>query len=467
MFSKTIKYLLDLCNLKIIHLSNVLNYDLTYISKWLTEERLPSIKNNGLLFNDLAVFFIENSTNENIDKIKELITKEIELSDDITFDLSRYLRLCYEQQKIDSKKINNKLYNSLFEINNTNNIIDIVKTHSNEMWINKDKKLEIFSSLNILETNNSFHLIELIKWFISKGKRIHLVQMINVNDMKSHIQESCNFINFIFSMSNNIEFSIIESTKESNFPQMLLLDKNIVVSKLDNYLNKKTLWLFSKDSSLIKQHHNEINLNSQSIIPIIKSSNYQTEKVLDYYLEPNAKYILTSMQPLYMDIDVLNNKSKDIFRNQNSNSDLIYKVGIKTNKKVVIFKSTIIDYFTNHQIELYGQDVNLNHDECALHLKYIAEKFRDIEESELYILNNSNPITIKNFDNLNIYMNNKTLHVTKKEKDSVIFSFLTTYKPLVDLYNQLFDSYVSLPSEHCLSGSDSIEYISNLSMFLE
>lgn len=459
MFSKYLKEFLSLSQLKTTHLANYLGYDFSYISKWISESRLPSIKNNKQLFDNISQFFIDNASEEGLKAIKTIVEKEIQTKSDLNIKLSDFLQYCYNQQKMQKKKIT--VYNSYLEFNNSDNIIDLIKTNSNELWIEKEKSVEFISTIHIDNYFYDFDCIRLLKWFVSKGKRIHLVQVIN-NDSKKGSLNICRLICELLNISEYIDFSVIECDYDVKQSGFVIINKKTAILEFENSFFDQSIWAFTKEESIVKHLYTVVETQKIKEISIFDKLEMSTENVLDYFAEPNARYILTSMQPLYMEMNVLNGKSKDITTNE-----LIYHVGIKTSKKVIILKSTIIDYFTNHQIELYGKDINLDQNECSKHLKYIAKKFHDIGESELFILNDINPVFNYDFDNFNFYMNDNSLHITRKSGDKVIASINMTYKPIVSSFNKLFNCYIELSSEYCLSGIESIDYIENLAMLLE
>lgn len=448
--------------LKTTHLANYLGYDFSYISKWISENRLPSVRNNEQLFDNISQFFIENASEKSLKNIREIIETEIQLTSDLKTELSYFFQYCYNQQKIQNKNKKLTIYNSYLEFVNSDNIIDLIKTNSNELWIEKDKQIEFISTIAISNYFYTFNCINLLKWFISKGKKIHFVQIINIHENDS--LNLCKLICELLNISEYIDFSILECDYNVSQSGFAIINKKTAILQLENSFYNQSICAFTKEKSIINHLLSTMNSKKTKEISIFDTPEISTKKVLDYFTEPNAKYILTSMQPLYMEMNLLNDKSKNISTTTN---ELIYHVGIKTAKKVIIFKSTIIDYFTNHQIELYGKNVSFDQSECSTHLKYIAKKFHDIYESELFILNDINPVFNCNFNNLNFYMNDKSLHITKKNDDKVIASINVVYSPIVNSFNKLFNSCIELDTEYCLSGLDALDYIENLATLLE
>ncbi len=60
-FGESLQSLLATSGLKSRHLAMTLGYDVSYISRWPNDIKLPSIRTNDRLFQDIAAFFVANS----------------------------------------------------------------------------------------------------------------------------------------------------------------------------------------------------------------------------------------------------------------------------------------------------------------------------------------------------------------------------------------------------------------------
>lgn len=59
-FGETLKALLDVSNIKQSQLAAHLGYDVSYISRWLNDSKLPSAKNNSAIFAQIAEYISKN-----------------------------------------------------------------------------------------------------------------------------------------------------------------------------------------------------------------------------------------------------------------------------------------------------------------------------------------------------------------------------------------------------------------------
>lgn len=68
-FGQTLKQLLTLSGMKSAHLADALGYDTSYISRWVNDIKLPSLKNNGDLFLKISRTIVGGSDKAAIERL--------------------------------------------------------------------------------------------------------------------------------------------------------------------------------------------------------------------------------------------------------------------------------------------------------------------------------------------------------------------------------------------------------------
>ena len=61
-FGQTLKQMLTVGGIRISSLANELGYDVSYISRWTSDKKMPSLKYNDILFQKIAAFVVSSST---------------------------------------------------------------------------------------------------------------------------------------------------------------------------------------------------------------------------------------------------------------------------------------------------------------------------------------------------------------------------------------------------------------------
>lgn len=68
-FGQTLKQLLTLSGIKSAHLADALGYDTSYISRWVNDIKLPSLKNNEDLFSKISRTIVDGSDEAAIERL--------------------------------------------------------------------------------------------------------------------------------------------------------------------------------------------------------------------------------------------------------------------------------------------------------------------------------------------------------------------------------------------------------------
>ena len=68
-FGQTLKQLLNISGIKSAHLAAALGYDTSYISRWVNDIKLPSLRGNDDLFEKIAAIIVSGSYSQAIDRL--------------------------------------------------------------------------------------------------------------------------------------------------------------------------------------------------------------------------------------------------------------------------------------------------------------------------------------------------------------------------------------------------------------
>lgn len=154
-FGKTLKQLKSISGLKAVMLANYLGYDVSYISKWCADKKLPSGRNIVKIIEDVSRIFSKeiinggklnyfNSTyGTDIQDIKEL-SEYIKILLEDSYDRSR-------RSVNTSKKDENKI------VFGRNEIVSIIKDRVKQISDNYNGKLDIYTTLDILQLDKAYH----------------------------------------------------------------------------------------------------------------------------------------------------------------------------------------------------------------------------------------------------------------------------------------------------------------------
>lgn len=454
-FGNTVHKLLEITCEKNFRLANYLGYDVTYISKWINGNKLPSKKNIIEIIDGICQFFMDN-INETL--LRE-ICYEFELNfshkENVKKELSRYIYDCYEATKLNKNKdylINNNNSCTILGGNNIDKwISENLKNYCNK---SKEKDIHIIISYDIKKYSSKKSVLEISKNknFVFNSKNVYIHQLINLDNMKKNINEYCKIILLYLNSNSNMTYNIYSNSNESF---NMILVKNclsaICINDTNSNLNINSL---SRDIETINNLYNHYSnyLNNQTQLYEIKSGQDLMEEkyLINFVMQNNIKLIFKNMHSIGIPNDILSKISQDnnlSFDNLNKVFSMM-NVRLKNmNLKIIIYKSAILNYIFDGVINLYDKMVLVNKKDRVYHLQNIINILKSNEQFEIrFIEDDNNFISISDLDN-SIFLSNQSCFTLKDDaKDSLYFKFINN--DIISSFNTFFDNIFNSASEY-------------------
>lgn len=184
-FGSCLKTIIEMADLKISALAEYLSYDVSYVSKWIHDKKLPSTKNIEQICSEIAEFLVENTQDRNLSSLLDYLMMDPQTMDysQLFLAVKQTLENCYfhNKKRLDSvdflgkKEELTKTYlfpknvakNVLMELNpdNFNNIKSIYLLTN---MFNVDFKSTYLFLLTLLERHPKRQSIELKYVFSSQ-----------------------------------------------------------------------------------------------------------------------------------------------------------------------------------------------------------------------------------------------------------------------------------------------------------
>lgn len=444
-YSEILNYFININNIKLGEVARLLNYDISYISKWLNAKRRPSKKyildinkklskmfakkilKNNLILKCSQDLNLTLDTNKNEDLFK------IELENIIYKNLNLAFEGKLEIIKKETKSDISFIMGSI-EIRNT--LVKIFR----DIFTNTENNIEIWWTINILSDFSEF-LFKLI----SKYKKSE--QIINIhctynrkfinNDAKSifRIINKYNYINFEIYEDNKFEdfnfisidnsfFANISRNESSLFTMTYGYDKNISHSFL-NMIKEELL-----SSKKIIEMKDDLRLSSKNFL----TSFYTRDKfsvLLNYgfeYLIPEdilREVILNSQLDDYNQkfLIEVNEVLKDFFE--------------KSFVNLIIPENILLNYLKKGNFYFYTYKFNLNENHIGKHIENIISVMKSNPQFNIYIISDD-IFKNYNYNTFNIYSNSEYIYFKKFIKISSGFSYNSSI-----VNNKIFNNIIA------------------------
>ncbi len=475
LFGDTLHDMLDYTGLKSTHLARELGYDVSYISRWINNEKLPSMKNNSDLFHQIGRFFVDNADEQGfrmisdrlgLNELSELSYEEKEKT------IASFLNEIYNAQKaslenggISGRDGNNCLLSRYVE---PEQILTEIRRSLSQL---KDKQENIIVYNTIIDylRDNIGILHEILKLVEDANRRLVVIQIVDMERMKKNLDMFCQAVVYSMMDTNRFMVKMYEgSFRDESNVEMLVVRECLMMRKLTDPFTNGRFYLISNEMSVIRDYYFGMRNSVQNKNPLVEkitSAELGKENYfVNYLFQWGFRHILTVMHLLYAEQDTLD----AILEEQGTyDKNPSFKIGMfNAEKSVVIFKKPILQYIYEGDINLQGGDVAKISIKLRIrHLTDIINRLKSFSGFKLTIIEDTNPVLNYAPGMPSIYLGNRTGHATSYTTidDSYIFRSLE----LIYLFREYHKKLENLADSFAMRGQDVIDFLSNSINFLK
>lgn len=420
-YQDLLNYLIDLTNVKITKLAESLNYDISYISKWIHGKRRPS-KNNVSYINDgLAKIFAKTILRKNLlDKFVNDLSISLVYSsnenlilDSLEKNIYTYLNLAYEgklEVNKESKKGNINYVIGHTEIESA--LINIFK----HIFACQKKDLNIWVNVPIL-LNFSDFLLNLIANFKNDGRVINLNFLYSRQFVISDVRK----IFHIFSKYPSINFEIYEN-KSSEKLNFIAIDNYFFA---DISLKESTLltMTYSFDTLLVKKFllmAKNLSSESNKLVSMVQSQAYNSTDFLRTFYSRDKYIVVLNFGLEYMISKKLISELSLSHKLKADSQIFLHKVYeileyfFEQSSVDLLLPSDILEKsFRQRIFYFYDYKFKLNDDQYDQYIENIVNTLKKNPKFHLYLVDESIRKSKNYYHNFNIYYNGNLVYLKK------------------------------------------------------
>jgi transcriptional regulator with XRE-family HTH domain len=419
-YAEVLNYFIRLTNCRVGTIAKLLNYDISYISKWINDKRKPSFKNITKINNELSKLFAHHIYN---DKLVEQFENDFDLIvrnsknenvylTSIENNVYRCLDLAYKdklEKNNQSSKGNYEYIIGNIEIKNT--LVGIFR----RVFTDKTKDIEIYWSINILSSLSQF-LLKLIDIYRNEG------QMINLHCVYSrkYINDDVFSIFGILNKNKHINLELYENTSFANFnfisiPNYLFIDLSMDQGKLITMSYGYNNHLTNPFSKLLVDYFNQ----SKKIIEINRDIKFaSTNFITSFYTRDRYTIFLNKGFEFLLPTEVIRDISHSGY---GDNYDQIFLLELneitqdffeKSIVDIIIPEKALVQYFKEGIFYFNSKEFKLKEDQLDLHIEKIINTLKENSMFKIYI---SSDKMLEKFNNksFNFYSNGEFMYFKK------------------------------------------------------
>ena len=471
-FGQTLKQALNAGGVRISALAGELGYDVSYISRWTSDKKLPSLKTNDELFSKIARFIVCSCSASDM----LTLTKNLGLSADAVSDavlaqqelagkLARAYLDCSAQPRSAAVEIQN---NASISMTAAKSLHEIIAATIASLCDNPERDV-----INCI-TNAPIHLFnaEEVSFFgpiygnsaITKTLVFH--QMINPEHLRRHLDLYCEAICKFLSQVPDIryEFYSVEGLDERSDP-VVIIENGLFFQYLSNPCSGTKYMLISQDKALVFDIYSDaerkLNICRMMLKHRLLSRLTEKQFFFQYIMSGGKRLILTSMYPLFMETDqlraLLEQHPLGISADEAVSAFLLSAMNAP--KRIVLLKSAIIRYIHCGSICLIGRHIQISREERLKHLHRLLEVLRSCGESCLTIINDETPILNPGDIKVSLFLSEGAAFA--EHRDSNFETGFVQFKDLalIECLNEYHSHLEALGDRYSLSGEAALQFI--------
>lgn len=464
-FGETLKQLLSISGVKIAQLARELGYDVSYISRWTNDIKIPSLKNNDGLFNKIANIAISNCDDASLEKLKRAYlgkSNSSSLEDSIVsvlysaYDLSlpvsahtitpnaAYLTTQY------SADINEMFASAVFQYAKEIHSIVVNCITSTPLSLYSNKDTAFWSSvLTSMEYCDNVNIV--------------MHQIINMKDFSRHIDSYCAAICTYAYYRSDIRYEFYKDESDADiYSNMFTAVEDIFLLRIltDPVINISNVIVCANKSVLAPNYlalKNKLQMFNK-LLDFCSSRNlYNNHFLYDYVMDGGIRYLLNMMHPIYMCDTFAARMAAEYTPSLPENEFQIYYNSLCSNskKEVIIFRSTILEYIFSGKLYLFGQVLYIGKKD---RIEHIEQLLNNIEQGgcSITILNDDNPLLCQKDMRLSVYLSQNLGFACSCTDD---FAFTFRSHRAVKYFNQFFEHLQGLGPEYILREQDAVDFI--------
>ena len=476
-FGETLKTLLDVSNIKQSQLADHLGYDVSYISRWLNNSKLPSAKNNREIFDQIAEYISKNINESEKNTICSMTKCEPGACDaELADEIRDILEKAYEVRSL--QPTTKSVKPSFFEYNSNISWITVSRSMINKAMADiaaektrnsTEKTAKVF----VVSSGEDFSYSECREFWapvienMANDAVVHIDMLAPFTENKYACGMIRDMLVYLFSLGSRIEidFYMRPNDYDENYSVWICKDALCVEGSYDRFLRKYKTF-FTKDKQVVSEYYG-------SAIELLRTRTLLTERRSFEELY-NKKYFQNFMlngkfTALFnaMPAILLSPELKDAlyakceFSNMYSEMSKFFEKMLQS-WSVVVYRSAVIDFFFYGKTYLNGRIVCLEKNQRTMLLELLLEELES-GRGKMTILEDSNPIINRNDVDCALFMCSRSMFAHRfsnndlaQEKSSIV---TINDSSVINCCEELFEKIYGLPNTFVVRDGEVVTFL--------
>lgn len=469
-FGQTLKQLLTISGVKSAALAARLGYDTSYISRWISDIKLPSLKNNSRLFSQIAASIVEESDSTSREQLRQTfcpgggdgeLLKAIEEALASAFGDSRPGAV----QPLTSHNaiyFPSGLYKDGYDI-----YIKAIARYAQETGSREIPCITAAPLKPYNNQNDAFWAAILSAPQILGKLHITLHQLIDSADFSANADSYCAAICTFSHYHEGIQYEFYEysSVADIHSIQFIYIADQLSYQAVKNPLTGATETIVCDEPAVLSDRWYTVFKKLQMLPRLLTrqscNSRHFEHFLYDYVMSGHLRYLLNVMQPVFISDELADEFMEQYVSGEGEELSPFYRnfnsLCSRAAKEVIIFRSALLEYIYSGTMLFCGRMLKIGREHRVRHLRQLLENLEQ-ERCRLTILNDVNPLLNYRDMAVSLCLNRTSGFLTTSDSNDDYIVQISS-RLAVDCFHQFFCHLQELESAFAMNGKEASDFI--------
>lgn len=480
-FGETLKTLINFTGIKSSALAKTLGYDVSYISKWCSNKKLPSLKNIYDINDRAAALFSNEIIKQNIlEKFTDKYEIDIKSKADLREEIQDILGDAFDRSRTminDKDQKEDEVYQGNEEtriVIGKNEIFNLIRSNIKEVVEEATEDIEILFTPDVSRLFPTLNIEDITDYELN-GIQVHARLGCNIDILETNAEEYTSYIYNFISRKMNCDITLYDNSTFDKENILVVKDKFAMqFSIADNGMLGFATYTTRKDFVKIAYESNITKFNYSNCL--LEPSNGDVMQKQDYnvnfYYGDNFNLFCSRGFEFLLPPDAIENVTKianETYSKEKVES-LIKKIHIVTMEQFeqvkvnfIIPKSKMLEYIENGIATFSSITYKLTKEEMDEHIKKIIDVLEKNEQAKVILLDDEAYPHDASIFKLSVYSNGENMYIRKDKEltaDDVPVFYKLKNARFIKCFEQYMDNLIS--EDYCREySSEELEKLIN------
>ena len=472
-FGAALRELMKCVGMKQAQLAEYLGYDVSYISRWLSGTKLPSMHGSSSFFDKIIHFMLKDLSLNSRDAICRSFCIDPVLSDnELKNRCSAILADAYKNSTHHKTKMPTS---DLSKITNNCNLsqLNVSLEYNNSLLAELTSELARHTSVSILESislpfASDYGNYECIPFWMNilqqlpENTQLRLRMLADISDSDHYINICRDICSLYGTLKGNVivEFYDIRQKFHSNESLLVFKDHLCVVTYEDTLIGARNV-LITQDALQTEHYYGAVNYLLRGQFPLIQVSDflllYQRKFFQSFFAGTEFFSLHTIMPMVFADIKSLKKHMLCDNIPEQVLEIFAYHKKVLPRWSVFLYRSAVIQFLVDGVLDVFIKKILLTKTERQTLITDLIHELK--EENHLFIINDVNPVLRKEDMEFSVSLGSQSMFLIQQKENIPSNIHYSTNDGIINCFQAMFKQLHAMPGHFIMKNTEVIDFL--------